>query len=92
MSRSAPAKKTSVVVSKFASGWYRDRANFGIGTLGRYVRQQRIFNPRDLIFELQFSLLKARKLQLIAMSGVRDRGDRGIEIAVLLSKLRELGA
>jgi len=25
------------------------------------------------------------------MGGVRDRGDRGIEIAVLLSELRELG-
>jgi hypothetical protein len=60
--------------------------------LGRYVRQQRIFDPRDLILELQFAFFQPRKLQLIAMGGARNRGDRSIEVAVLLSKLRELGA
>src|SRR6201992_2858917 len=56
------------------------------------IRKQFVLDAGNLIFQLQFTLLQTGQLNLIVRTGCDERGNRRIEIAMLLRQLRELGA
>src|SRR6516165_10795814 len=55
------------------------------------VGKQRVLDPGDQIFELELPLLEAGKLELITSRRGGHGADRGIQVAMLLAKLYELG-
>src|ERR1700733_866395 len=56
------------------------------------VGQKRILDPQDQILQLKLALLQPRHLYLVAAALIGQRGDGGVQIAVLLNELRELCA
>jgi hypothetical protein len=50
---------------------------------GDYIGYQIVRDHRDLVFELEFALLKPRHLQLIACPRSAQRIDRSIKVAML---------
>ena len=61
----------------------RINAESASGTSSGLIRDQRVFNPGDLVFEQQFALLEALEHQLIGPDIGLQALDRRIQVAVL---------
>lgn len=53
---------------------------------GRLIRNQRPFDPRDLVLQLQLALLQPLERQLVGLDVGREALDHGVQIAVFLTQ------
>ena len=58
--------------------------------LGDDIRRKLIFDKRDAVAQLQLALLEALNLDDIRAGRSLQRGDRGIEVAMLLLQAQKL--
>src|SRR5215831_19242456 len=59
--------------------------------LSRDIGEEGILDPGDQVLELELAFLQPGQLELITSRRGGHRGDRGIEVAMFLAKLYQLG-
>jgi hypothetical protein len=67
------------------------RAAFRDHALGDDIRRELVFDKGDAVAQLQLALLEALNLDDIRAGRSLQRGDRGVEVAMLLLQAQQLG-